>query len=273
MSGTPVERITLLGVALDRVTAAEACDRIDAALAEGRGGWVVTPNLDILRRLVREPAFAALCADAELRLADGMPLVWASRLRGTPLPERVAGSDFVDTLCARAARSGRRVFLLGGNPGAAERAAARLRERHADLVIAGTLCPPFGFEHNAAEMAGIRRALGEARPQIVFVGLGSPKQEHLIRDLRAEFTGAWFLGVGITFSFIAGDVSRAPRWMRRVGLEWAHRLAQEPRRLARRYLVHGIPFGARLLIASAWDGVFHSRRTGRTRERKPTAGD
>ncbi len=261
----PLPRITLLGVALNAVTSAQACDHIDAALTAGRGGWVITPNLDILRRLVLDTPFADLCAGADLRLADGMPLIWASRLRGTPLPERVAGSEFIYPLCGRAALTGRRVFLLGGSPGAAEKAAERLVARFPGLRIAGTRCPPLGFEHDPAEMQGIRQALSASRADVVFVGLGSPKQERLITSLRSEFPGAWFLAVGMTLSFVAGDVKRAPVWMRRVGLEWAHRLAQEPRRLAQRYLLHGPPFAARLLAVSAWEGLRSKRpdHTGR----------
>ncbi len=248
-------RVKLLGVPLDRVTAEEACHRIERALAEGRGGWVITPNLDILRRLVRLPEFAELCADADLRLADGMPLIWASRLQRTPLPERVAGSDFIFALCEMAARAGRRVFLLGGNPGAAETAAARLREQFPSLLPVGTSCPLFGFERDPAQMAAIVKDLQGTSPDVVFVGLGSPKQELLIKELRRVLPRAWFLGIGVTFSFVAGEVRRAPPWMRRVGLEWLHRLAQEPRRLAKRYLVHGVPFALRLLAASAWQGL------------------
>lgn len=244
-------RVCLLGVAIDRVTAAAALDRIFAALDAGRGGWVVTPNLDILRRLVHDRAFADLCADADLRLADGMPLVWASRLKRDPLPERVAGSDLIWSVTKRAAERGRSVFLLGGNPGTAVAAAEELGRRYPGLRVAGTLCPPLGFEKDEAYMAGMVRDLVAAAPDIVLVALGSPKQERLTRELRAHLPRAWFLGIGISFSFVIGEVRRAPRWMQKIGLEWCHRLIQEPRRLFRRYLVDGLPFAARLLATSA----------------------
>ncbi len=105
-------------------------------------------------------------------------------------------------------------------------------------------CPPFGFENDSSALESIDRNLIETAPDIVFVGLGSPKQEHLIRRLRQVLPRAWFLGVGVTFSFTAGEIERAPVWMRRIGLEWCHRLAKEPGRLWKRYLVHGLPFGA-----------------------------
>ncbi len=217
----------------------------------GRGGWVVTPNIDILRRWRIEPAFRALVADATIFTADGRPIVWASQLQGTPLPARLTGSDLFVALMEAAARAGLRIALIGGNEGTAEAAAARLIP---EAVAAGrvrTLCPPFGFEQQPQEMAQLESLLTAWQPQIVFIGLGSPKQEKLIARLRALAPRAWYLGVGVSFSFVAGDVKRAPGWMQRSGLEWVHRLVQEPGRLARRYLVDGIPFAAGLLWRSA----------------------
>ncbi|MCG8509038.1 MAG: WecB/TagA/CpsF family glycosyltransferase [Rhodospirillales bacterium] len=246
----PVDRVTLAGIEIDRVTMREAEDRIIAALAEGRGGWVVTPNLDHLARAHRDPVFLSLVSHADLVLADGMPLIWASRVQGTPLPERVAGSTLVRSLAARAAEEGRTLFLLGGNPGAAEGAAAALQRETPSLKVTGTYCPPLGFETSEEEMARIEAALEQAKPDLVYVALGSPKQEKLILTLRKRLPQAWWLGVGISLSFLAGEVSRAPAWMQKSGLEWIHRLVQEPRRLWRRYLVNGIPFAVRLLWSS-----------------------
>lgn len=244
------ERVRLAGVWVHKLTMDETIEHIDRAIAENLGGWVVTPNLDILHRLTHDAGFARLVEPATLRLADGMPLVWASRLAGTPLPERVAGSDLVWRVCERAALRGWRVFLLGGDEGVADKAAGVLEAKYPGLAIAGTYCPPFGFEKNPEEMNAIRGSLERARPEIVLVALGCPKQERLIDALRRDFPGAWFFGIGISLSFVTGDVRRAPPWARRLGLEWAHRLGQEPGRLARRYLLVGIPFAARLLSGS-----------------------
>lgn len=244
-------RVTLAGTWVHGVTMQQALDVVAASAARGEGGWVVTPNLDILHRLVHDASFAELIEPATLRLADGMPLVWASRVQGTPLPERVAGSDMILALCERAASDGLPVFLLGGDAGVADEAAEVLRARYESIDIRGTACPPFGFERNEAYYAGLIEQLRLAAPTIVFVALGCPKQEKLIARLRSDMPDAWYLGVGISFSFVTGDVARAPGWMRRIGLEWLHRLAQEPRRLARRYLVVGIPFAVRLLVGSA----------------------
>lgn len=259
--------VHLAGVRLHALTEKQAIAHILGALARGRGGRVVTPNLDHLRRASTDPDFAGLVAEADLVLADGMPLVWASRLQGTPLPERVAGSTLVDTLAAAAAEHGRSLFLLGGAPGAAEGAARELQQRYPSLRIVGTFCPPFGFENDPEELARLEAAVIGANPDIVYVALGSPKQEKLTRRLAPLLPQAWWLGVGISLSFLAGDVRRAPAWVQRLGLEWAHRLAQEPGRLARRYLVQGLPFGIRLLV-----GALFYRSKGRVRTMKSGDG-
>ena len=245
---------------LDAVTMDGAIDRIAHSIAHAEGGWVLTPNLDILRQIVSSTESRALAEGTTLRLADGMPLVWASRLKRTPLPERVAGSDLVAPMCARAAREGWSVFFLGGNPNAAIDAARVLKERSPALRVAGTRCPPVGFEHDEAYMATLEADLRNADPALVFVALGAPKQERVIARLRPVLPRAWFFGIGVTFSFISGEITRAPRWVRAVGLEWAHRLVQEPRRLARRYLLQGLPFAARLLARSSWEGMSRTAR-------------
>jgi N-acetylglucosaminyldiphosphoundecaprenol N-acetyl-beta-D-mannosaminyltransferase len=219
-------------------------------LAAGRGGWVVTPNLDHLRRLAADRKLRALYAHATLVVPDGMPLIWAAKLQGTPLPERVAGSSLITTLSAAAAENGRSIFLLGGDPGTAEGAAKVLQRNFPGISIAGADCPPLGFEKDQAHLDRVIALLQKARPDIVYVALGSPKQEWLIGQLKGYLPRAWWLGIGISFSFVSGQVRRAPEWMQRAGLEWVHRLCQEPRRLAKRYLVHGVPFAGSLLTSA-----------------------
>lgn len=247
--------IDLLGIHLHVVDEQRCVEHVIDHAVTGEGGWVVTPNLDILRRCARDESMAAIVARADLAVADGMPLVWASRLQQTPLPERVAGSSLISTLSAAAADHGLSVFLLGGAPGTAEAAAKVLQRRSSHLDIAGTYCPPVGFETNRIELATIEQRLLEAQPDIVFVALGFPKQERLIERMAYVLPHAWWLGVGISFSFLTGDVRRAPLWVQRTGLEWLHRLFQEPRRLGRRYLIHGLPFAATLLATSALRGL------------------
>src|SRR5262245_51653440 len=143
------------------------------SLDAGRGGWIVTVNLDHHRRALREPGYEALCARASLRVADGMLTVFASRLQGTPLPGRVAGSDLVPVLAGAAARCGRSLYLLGGAPGAAESAREVLRARNPGLRIVGTQCPEMGFERDSARVERIARALVDAAPDVVLVALRS----------------------------------------------------------------------------------------------------
>ena len=212
----------------------------------GKGGWIVTPNLDILRQFTTNLRSRGLILSASHRVADGTPIVWASRLAGTPVPERVPGSDLVQSLPKAAARAGVSVFLLGGNPGAAATAARRLRSEHPGLQSVEFYCPPVRFEEDPAELDRIKQLLRSAQPTLVLVGLGFPKQEQLIETLRLELPSAWFVGVGISLSFLAGEQTRAPSVMQRLGLEWVHRLLHEPRRLFGRYVLQGLPFSLRL---------------------------
>ena len=242
--------ISLMGVRLDNLSQREMVDHIVSGASRGAGGWIVTLNVDILRQTVADSSLRRLTGGADLIVADGMPLLWAARLQRTPLKERVPGSEAVWPLSAAAAASGVGVFLLGGPPGVAGRAATELAGKCPGLVV-GHLCPPFGFEQMDAAMAEIYDALASGRPGIVFCGFGFPKQERLCQLLSDRFPSMWFIGSGGTFSMVAGDTPKAPVWMRKSGLEWLHRLRLEPRRLFERYIVHDVPFALRLLGCSA----------------------
>jgi N-acetylglucosaminyldiphosphoundecaprenol N-acetyl-beta-D-mannosaminyltransferase len=243
-----LEPVRLLDLELQAITERQVLDRIFASLEWGRGGWVITCNLEILRQYREDAELRPLFERADMVVADGMPLVWASRLARDPVPERVAGSSMIFPLCGMAALGRRSVYFLGGNPGTADAAARVLQQRYPGLEIAGSHCPPFGFEQRPEEIQRIRAKLLATNPDIVLVCLGAPKQEHLIDLLRRDLPGAWFLGLGISFGFVSGEVRRAPLRLQNLGLEWLHRMAQEPERLARRYLVDGIPFAARLML-------------------------
>jgi N-acetylglucosaminyldiphosphoundecaprenol N-acetyl-beta-D-mannosaminyltransferase len=250
-SSESLPAIELAGVRMLALRERECADLVLSRASAGRGGKLVTPNVDILRQCVSDPELRALVEGFDVVVADGMPLIWASRLQGTPLPERVAGSNLIHLLAAGAAERGLSLFMLGGEPGTAEAAANVLVARHPSLRIAGCYCPPFGFERDPRALEAIESALVAAKPDIVFVAMGFPKSERLAARLSPLLPRAWWAGVGISFSFLSGEVRRAPLWMQRSGLEWLHRLIQEPKRLGRRYLVHGIPFALRLLGGAA----------------------
>jgi N-acetylglucosaminyldiphosphoundecaprenol N-acetyl-beta-D-mannosaminyltransferase len=258
--GTPWRRAFINAVRIDAITEQECIHAIISALDAGRGGFVCTHNLDHLRRLERDPDFASVCAGAELRVADGMPVVWLSRLLDIGLPERVAGSSLIHTLSAAAAQRGRSIYLLGGAEGTADAAAECLRSHIPDLKVAGTYYVPFGFEKDDKQIAAIVARLQAAAPDIIYVALGSPKQETLISRIRYHCPRAWWLGVGISFSYVCGQVRQAPLWMQHAGCEWLYRMAQEPRRLASRYLVEGVPFAARLFARCMADRLKGDRR-------------
>ncbi|MEW6250723.1 MAG: WecB/TagA/CpsF family glycosyltransferase [Planctomycetota bacterium] len=244
--------VEVAGVRFQNMTEEQCVEHVVTEAAAGRGGWVVTPNLEILRQCVRDLGTRALVHAADLVVCDGTPIMLASHLQRTPLVGRVCGSNLIHSLPAAAAERGLSVYLLGGAPGTADETAEVLRQRHPTLRIVGTYCPPFGFESNAGEIAAMAEAIRAARPQIIFVALSFPKGERLIQRIRPAAPQAWWVGVGISFSFACGHVQRAPRWMQRSGLEWVHRLSQEPGRLARRYLVQGLPFAAELAVRSTW---------------------
>lgn len=252
-----MDDVGLLGMRVASWTSSELIDHMLGSLEAGHGGWVITANLDFLRRYHRDPSVRGLYDAADVRVADGMPLVWASRWQGTPLPERVAGASVVPLLAERFAGAGRSIYLLGGAPGAAEGAAKALGERSPGLRVAGLWSPTLGEPPAPDELAAVAQRLAEAQPDLLLVGMGSPKQERVCFEMRRQFPSMWMMGVGHTFSFLAGQTPRAPRWMQRTGLEWVHRMITDPRRLARRYLVEDLPFAARLFAQATrrrWTG-------------------
>ena len=246
--GQGISTCHLMGLEVARVTSADLVDTIFARLTAGEGGWVITANLDFLRRWAKEPKMRALYAAADLRVADGMPLVWAARVQGDHLPERVAGSALALSLAERASVTGHSVYLLGGQGQAAARAAEVLQSRYPGLVVAGTANPMVHSPPSDEEINELLAMLQPLQPRILMVGLGSPKQEELIQRLRPHLPATFMIGVGVSFSFIAGDLQRAPGWMQTFGLEWMHRMAQEPGRLAKRYLVDDLPFVGSLFL-------------------------
>ena len=218
-------------------------EQIIAAARSGRKGLVVTPNVDHVVVLQDDPEMQAIYREALFRFADGMPLVWFSKLAcNTPLPERVTGADLLPAICQKSAGTGLNLYFLGGNPGIAERAADSLRRQYPGVAIVGTYCPPFGFEHDPAETERIIADINACQVDILFVGVGAPKQEKWAAACLSRLNVGPILCIGAAFDFAAGSIRRAPKLLRNAGLEWVWRMASEPRRLWKRYLVRGSRF-------------------------------
>ena len=250
IDGTPKTQ-TLGGIDFDILSEAEVIRHVISESRVGRGGWIVTPNIDILRQIRDNPEALTLVQKGSLRVPDGMPLIWASKIRGKPLVERITGASLIHTLTEAAAKAGLSVYLLGGELGVPQTAGENLARRYQGLKVAGTDAPPFDFDKSPTAMTGVLQRLQDAAPNIVFVGLGFPKQERVICELAPMLPAAWFIGCGAAIPFAAGTVPRAPIWMQQCGLEWIHRLVIEPRRLATRYLLHDFPYALALLASSA----------------------
>lgn len=225
--------IAILGVPFDNLTTRQALALVEEMIASRQPHYFVTPNVDFLTQARYDADLRRILCDANLVLCDGTPVLWASRLLGNPLPERVAGSDMVPLLIRLAVEKNLRLFFLGGSPESMERALANLKTQYPSLNVSG-YSPPYARLHEM-DHDDIKRRIAEAKPDMLFVSFGCPKQEKWIsmhyKTLGVPVVG----GVGGTIDFLAGHLKRAPRWMQRSGTEWLFRLCQEPRRLFRRY--------------------------------------
>ncbi len=242
LNTTAYERIELFNMPMDVVRFDQAVDQMIAWAQGDRSRIVITANVDHVVRFQKSAEFREMYAHADMVVADGMPVIWGSRFVGKPLPQRVAGSDLFPALASRAAAEDVSIFLLGGSPTTADRSKEIFELRHPNIRVVGTYCPEMGFEKDDAENERIVSMIRKAETDLLFVGLGSPKQEKWIVDHHQACGTKLCIGVGISFSFLCGDVDRAPRWIQRLGLEWAHRLVQEPSRLWRRYLIEDSAF-------------------------------
>lgn len=254
-------RVSIAGAGFDLLTHAELIDNVMAAIKRGDGGTIVTPNIDICHRSSKDVTSRGFITSASFVVPDGMPLLWAARLAGRPLVERIAGADLIYSLSRAVAANGWSIYLVGGVPAADGRLSAaalagdRLASLYSGLEVAGTYTPAARFNAMVDDIEVLCKELAEAEPKVVFVGLGFPKQERLIARLVPHLPQAWFIGCGAAIQYAAGELRRAPVWMQRTGLEWIFRLVSEPRRLAGRYLRRDLPFAALLLARSACQGL------------------
>ncbi|MBM3188065.1 MAG: WecB/TagA/CpsF family glycosyltransferase [Chloroflexi bacterium] len=237
--------VDILGVRVDNVTMAEALATLERFVAEGRPHQVVTVNPEFVMRAQRDSAFRVVLNEADLAIPDGQGLVWASRLLGRPLQERVAGSDLLPLIAQRSAARGYRLYLLGAAPGVAARAASVLAAHNPGLQIAGTYA---GSPEPSEEDDLVARIVATA-PHFLFVAFGAPRQDLWIHRNLARLGVPVCMGVGGTLDFIAGVAPRAPLWMRERGLEWLYRLIRQPWRWRR---MLSLPRFAWQVIKARW---------------------
>ncbi len=231
-------KINIVGTEIDKYSFDEVVEIIvNHAVSGGRPEYVVTPNAQHILTLQNDTHFREIYSQAFLVVPDGVPMLWAANFLQTPLKGRVNGTDLFEKLCEIAASKELKIFLLGGREGAADKAAAVLQGRYSGLKIAGTYCPPYGFESDPVLLGQINDKILAAGPHILFVGLGAPKQENWIYGNYQQLGVPISLGIGVSFELVGGMVQRAPVWMQTAGLEWLFRLIVEPKRLWQRYVV------------------------------------
>jgi N-acetylglucosaminyldiphosphoundecaprenol N-acetyl-beta-D-mannosaminyltransferase len=251
--------VAVLGVPFDNVTMHEAVELIEAKIEDGGFHQVATANVDFVINAIHDPSLQELLCSCDLIVADGMPIVWASRILGTRLKERVSGVDLIPHLAQLASDRCYGIYLLGASEKSSQRAAEVLQERYPNLRIVGRYSPP---TTSLADMdhEEILSRIEEAQPDILFVAMGHPKQERWLAMHRHRLKVPLCMGVGASLDFLAGEAQRAPRWMQSAGLEWLYRAAHEPRRLAQRYLVDAYGL-ARHLPAQLAANAIQPRKT------------
>lgn len=239
---------SLLGVHIDALQIPAAIATMEKWIRDRVGcRYVAVTGMHGVTEAQHDPQFRAVLNDADLVVPDGMPLVWCARLRGHSLRRRVYGPELMLTFCRQAAAKGYRHFLYGGDAGVADRLAAVLQQLCPGIQIAGTYSPPFR-PLTSEEDEQIMETINATAPDVVWVGLSTPKQERWMYEHRDRLKASVLVGVGAAFDINSGIRKQAPSWMREHGLEWLFRLVQEPRRLWKRYLVYGAEFAALVLL-------------------------
>ena len=239
-------RIQMMGCAVDNLDMEESLAVVEGFIRSGRPHQHVVVNVDKIVKASRDPGLRRIINDCDLINADGMPVVWASRLLGKPLKERVTGVDLFEALMARAAQKGWRVFLLGAREEVVSGVTRLYPARYPGLTIAGYRN---GYWSQAEEEEVVAQ-ISAARPDILFVAISSPTKEAFLARYQAAMKVPFAMGVGGTFDVAVGHVKRAPVWMQKAGLEWFYRFLQEPRRMFRRYFIEDMAFVA--LFAREW---------------------
>lgn len=233
-------RQKLFNIYVDNLKMEECINKIDEFINGNKYNYVVTPNVDHIVKLQEDKELKNVYDEADLVLADGMPLIWYSKLIKKPIVEKLSGSDVFPKVCELASKKRYKVFLLGAAEGVALKAKENLEKKYDGLNVVGTYSPMYGFEKDDKEIEKIIKIINESKPHILAVGLGAPKQEKFIYEYRDKLKVPVSLAIGATIDFEAGNIERAPKWMQRSGLEWAYRLIKEPKRMFKRYLIDDI---------------------------------
>lgn len=230
-----MERIPFLNIFIDNCTMEEAINRIDFLIIQRKNSIVVTPNVDAIINLQKNQEYKAAYDKADLILTDGFPILWLSKKYATPIKEKISGVDLFPKVCELAEKKAYSVFLLGAKKDVAEMAKKNLIAKYPKLKIVGNFSPDLGFEKNQKSVDEVISLVNLAKPDILIVCLGAPKQEIFMNKYRERLNVPISFGLGATLDFMAGVVRRAPKWMQNHGLEWLFRLTQEPKRLFKRY--------------------------------------
>lgn len=230
-------RMKFMNIEIDNLTMEEALESINSLIEQRKNAYVVTPNVDHLVQIENGSELAKAYKNADLILTDGKPLLWIAKWYNTPIKEKISGSDLFPKLCRLAADKNYTMFFLGAGEGIAAKAAKNLEKKFKGLRVVGTYSPPFGFERDINELDKIEKMIKEKQPDILIVGLGCPKQELFIYNNKDHLNVPISLGLGASLDFEAGNIKRAPKWMSNIGLEWLFRITQDPKRLAKRYLI------------------------------------
>lgn len=235
-----MEKQPLLNTYVNNVDMEETVAEIERLIAENKKSYVVAVNVDVVMKIEKDPYLKKITDEADIVIVDGKPLVWISKWHKMPIKAKISGSDMVPVLLERATEKGYTVFIVGGMDGVAEKAKENIERDNPGIIIKGTYAPPMGFERNKKELAHINKLISDAAPDILIACFGCPKQEKWIYENYKKYDAKVSICAGATVDFLAGTMSRAPRWMSDHGLEWFYRFTKEPKRMFKRYFVDDV---------------------------------
>lgn len=232
-----MEKQPLLNTFVNNVDMKEAINAIEKMIIEGGKHYIVAINVDVIVKLEDDIYLKEITDNADMVLVDGQPLVWIAKWHKQPVKAKISGSDLVPVLCKKAADKNYTIFIIGGKNGIADKAKKNLEEKYPCIKIVGTYSPPLGFEKDNIELDKINKIINKAHPDLLIVCFGCPKQEKWIYENYKNYNAKISICAGATVDFLAGNISRAPRWMSNYGLEWFYRFLKEPKRMFRRYFI------------------------------------